>query len=137
MRTAVLSIIAAFTAFASQAEARGLCVDKEFTENLRFKIDVGWDKPNPLDPNPTPVTPTPDKEKILTALQAMDEGWRTPSSIWPQSAVTITFVDNGITQCQAIYTREEIYMQDDALNGFVVRKLPIVEYNALNDALGI
>lgn len=137
MRALAFFLIAALPLLIGQAHARDLCVDKEFTDNLRFKIDIGWDKPSPLDPNPTQITPVPDKEKILTTLRAMGEGWRTPGAIWPLSAVTIEMIDNGITVCQAIYTREEIYMHNKGLNGFIVRDITIIEHNALNDALGI
>ncbi|MEL7238900.1 MAG: hypothetical protein AAGK78_08550, partial [Planctomycetota bacterium] len=127
----------AFAATAASAAERQLCWERDFTDDVRFDIEVGWATPNPLDPNPTIITPTPDADKLFAALRALESDWKTPSSIWPKSAVQIRIYDRGVLRCQAIYTREQIYAQDKDLNGFLRRPLAVSEYFDLDEALGL
>lgn len=133
----ILIAIVSFVLIATPASARELCFEREFTENTRYDVDVGWGKPNPLDPNPDTVEATIDPEALLVALRDLKKGWHAPSTVWPKSAVTIQMFERGIIKCQAIYTRDEIYVQDDKLYGFLRRPLSVSEYFALDDALDI
>ena len=132
-----LFFVATFGFFASPATARDMCFEREFSENTRYEVEVGWGEPNPLDPNPEEVVATVDPEALLEALRALDKGWKTPSTIWPQSAVQIRMYERGLMKCQVIYTREEIYAMDDDLDGFLRRPLAVSDYFALDDALDI
>ena len=132
-----LLFIALLGLSAAPAAARDLCFEREFSENTRYEVEVGWGEPNPLDPNPEEVVATVDPDALLEALRELDKGWKTPSGIWPKSAVQIRMYERGLMKCQAIYTREEIYAMDDDLDGFLRRPLSVSEYFALDDALDI
>jgi len=130
-------LVAALTLCTSPAVAKDMCFDREFSDNTRYEVEVGWGEPNPLDPNPETVEATVDPEALLEALRVLDKGWRTPSTIWPTRAVQIRMYERGLVKCQAIYTREEIYAQDEDLNGFLRRPLTVSDYFALDEALGL
>lgn len=132
----VVMIIAAIIAI-TPAHAQDMCFDREFDEKTRYDVDVGWAKPNPLDPKPETVEATVDADKLLEALRGLEGSWRTPSGIWPTSAVQIEIYKRGLLRCQAIYTREEIYAMDKDAHGFRVRRLAVSEYFSLNEALNI
>ena len=132
----IISFLIALIATTS-AQARDLCFNRDFSDNLRFDVEVGWAKPNPLDPNPEEIIATVDAEKLFAALRDLQTDWKTPSGIWPTSAVQIAIYDRGVLRCQAIYTREEIYVQDMDLNGFVRRPLTTLEYFALDESVGL
>ncbi len=134
MLTIVMFIV---LALAGPAAADGLCFDNEISENARYDVEVGWGKPSILDPNPDPVLATVDAPALLEALRALDKGWRTPSGVWPRSAVVIEIYERGLLACQAVYTRDFIFAMDDDLNGFLVRSLSVPEFFALNEALGL
>ena len=121
---------------AADAAARTLCVDRDFDENVRFDVEIGWDRPNPLDPNPEPVTADPDKLKFIDEVKSLDGGWQTPSSIWPTSSVVIEMRARGLVVCQVAYSDSAIFVMDRDLNGFVTRSLTRQEYRALDEAMG-
>lgn len=132
-----LFVIIASLLASSAAAAQSMCFDREYGDDIRFDVEVGWAAANPLDPTPDPVTASVDQEKLITALRDLKGGWNTPSTIWPKSAVQIEIYQRGLLRCQAIYTRDEIYSMDRDANGFLIRPLAVAEYFALNDALAI
>lgn len=119
------------------AAARGLCFDEEIDEDARYEVEVGWGRPSLLDPDPEPVVATVDAPALLAALRALEKDWKTPTGVWPESAVTIEIYERGLLTCQAIYTRDFIFAMDEDMNGFLVRGLAVAEYFALNEALGL
>lgn len=124
---------------APAAAERGICVDREFSESMRFDVTIGWDKPNPLDPNPSdPIVANPDEAAFLEEVRAFPKrGWRTPSFVWPDTAVQVKIYDRGIIRCQVVYTRADIFVQDSDLNGFITRPISPLISGALDDALRI
>ena len=132
-------IMAACTVAATPAAARGLCVDREFSDSIRFDITIGWDKPNPLDPNPAPpIVPNPDEDAFLEKIRELGvKGWRTPGFVWPDTAVQVKIYDRGVLRCQVVYTSADLFVQDDDLDGFVTRPIGPVFQGQLDNALGV
>ena len=138
MKSIFIGLAGALALFASaHAQDREMCWDREFSQSLRFDVEVGWAEPNPLDPNPTIITPIVDEERLLTALRSLEGNWKTPTTIWPKTAVQIRIYDRGVLRCQAIYTRDAMFAQDKDLNGFLRRSLAVSEYFDLDEALGL
>jgi hypothetical protein len=55
--------------------------------------------------------------------------------MWPGDAIVVNFTGNGSTVCQIVYSRTELFAQNNPSGAFLVRPLYEFEAKQINDAL--
>jgi hypothetical protein len=93
-----------------------------------------WNE-EPAKQSRTIYTFDPKLPQLLEVLERLNSNWGTPESLWSEDAIIVNFKGNGPVVCQIVYSRTELFAQNNPSSAFLVRPLYEFEAKQINDAL--